>query len=102
VIADVFRATTFLNAILNVVLLGAKEKMVRTNARRVVAIMKNAEIIGNRPMMNKPRGTMSADGSILVGHNEPTPIERAVTGRIFAASPKPATVSFLDMLPEKF
>ncbi len=71
--------------------------MGRVATRRIVAagaIVKNKKTVGDSPIMNFPRQPVGADSLLRRNH------QGSVSKFVFVASPKPASVRFLNLLPK--
>lgn len=82
--------------IINVVLVSTNEKMVRTNARRIIAVMANDHFRGNLALCKNQRKNVSALAKCFAE------CKNTIAVFIPIASPVPASVTrgFLNMRPE--
>lgn len=70
--------TSLGDGVKKVVSLGSEEQMIGSDARRIVAMVQNAQTRGDRPVVNFPRGTVRALASeqpvaVSVGSRRPCP-----------------------------
>lgn len=81
--------------VLKIIFLSSKKEMLRTNAWRVVAAMKNAFSSRNLSVMQFPRKSMGPDRPVIDSNN---PIARFVA----ICGPFPALARFYDVSPKPF
>lgn len=91
-------AASLLGHVFRVVSAGAKEQVVRPDARRVIAPVENAKTFRDVSVGELPRHSMSTNDAASLTPATKAPV--SFTG--FAPGPKPAAVSFVDVLPEPF
>jgi hypothetical protein len=82
-------------SIVNIVSVCSKFKVIRSNARRLVAFMADDHATRHRTISERERENVSADTLTST-----CPILEAAMTSGIAAAPKPATVSFRDIGPE--
>jgi hypothetical protein len=80
----------------NIIRVGAKEKMIRPDTLRIITVMAGKKAIDNWPIVQLVRKTMGKDHSLSSSPNSNTPIASGVK----TICPEPACVSFLNFRPE--
>ena len=89
-------SATLRNTIANVIALGPKKKVSRTNARRVVASVKNTHSFWNRPVGKFPRHSMCPVAPSLMRHD-------AVPLSVLEPAPFPTSrLGHRHLRPEQF
>ena len=89
-------AAAFMPAVAHVVGCGAEEQVIRTHARRIVAVMTGEHAVGDRAVDQFPRYSVGECGSSLGDE------QAAVSSLIEVSSPRPAAVAFSNVAPEPF
>jgi hypothetical protein len=86
-----------------IIVMCAEEKMVRSNATRIVTMMEHVQLIGDRAVCQLPYKTMrhatnvvASTLSIDSGFYEKSPIAKV----IFLAGPVPTIISLLNVCPK--
>lgn len=79
----------------DIIQMGAKEQVLRPDARRIVATMENKQPIWNRTIVEYPTGTRGDNFSIATAF-----ADGAVTADVVFADPKPALFCLLDIAPK--
>lgn len=93
------RASSLLRHVAYIVEASAKPEMVRSNARRIVAVMKNPKSFGNGSKVKNPTGNMCFDSRITTPSVNPSIGKR----RLFVPTrscPNPAPFTFLYVGPK--
>ncbi len=88
-----FRATSFINHITHIILMGPYEKMVWSYTRWVIALMTNKHSFWDWPIVHFPRNSMGRTDAI-------SNLYSSIPSSYFSSRPNPASRSFIDIFPK--